>query len=445
MVISDSEFIDNPYAARRTRLEKVMLKVALVFSLILIAIRKKIAMGHAFVTGAVLLGFLFQMPVARVFGSVLTAVTAPETVSLALVVALIFALGKGMEISGQMRRLLDKYRGLIRNPKINLVVLPALIGLLPVPGGAVFSAPMVKELGGRVAVSGNLLSYANYWFRHVWEYFWPLYSIVLLTVAMANINMLFFISVMWPLSAVAVVVGFFPLRGADLGDSAEAERPAVGPFLQEMMPILIAIVFGITLGAILTRVFPEYPIGRETGMGLALSAGVIWVFVVNRMSKKDAVAIGRAPQLYRIIYMVFAILLFKEMLGKSGAVETVSGQLLSLNIPMLLITALLPFAVAMVTGLAMAFVGSTFPILIPLIQSAGESEHLLAYLMVALVVGFGGILLSPLHLCMVLSNEYFEASTAAVYRHLWKPAVLLMMSAGAYFPVLYWLCGRFGA
>ena len=60
-----------------------------------------------------------------------------------------------------MQRLLEHFQGLLRNAGLNLVVFPALIGLLPMPGGAIFSAPMVKNIGQRHALSGDRLSFIN--------------------------------------------------------------------------------------------------------------------------------------------------------------------------------------------------------------------------------------------------------------------------------------------
>jgi hypothetical protein len=52
----------------------------------------------------------------------------------------------------------------------------------------------------------------------------------------------------------------------------------------------------------------------------------------------------------------------------------------------------------------------------------GHGHLLLAYMMLALVSGFFGVLLSPLHLCLLLSNAYFKTTLAPVYRLLGNPA-----------------------
>ena len=79
--------------------------------------------------------------------SMLASITDLKTLSITLIVSLILVLSNSMELAGQMQRMLKNFQGLISSTRLNLIIFPALIGLLPMPGGAVFSAPMVKELG----------------------------------------------------------------------------------------------------------------------------------------------------------------------------------------------------------------------------------------------------------------------------------------------------------
>ncbi len=158
-----------------------LLRVAIVFVLILIAIRKKMSLGNAFVLGAIALGILFVENLWAIAFSAAGSLLDPKTVSLALIVSFILILSNSMEKAGQMQRLLTSFRGRVSNPRLNLTIFPALIGLLPMPGGAAFSAPMVKELSAQLRFNGGQLSFVNYWFRHIWEYWWPLYPGVLMT------------------------------------------------------------------------------------------------------------------------------------------------------------------------------------------------------------------------------------------------------------------------
>jgi uncharacterized protein len=142
-------------------------------------------------------------------------------------------------------------------------------------------------------------------------------------------------------------------------------------------------------------------------------------------------------KMFDIAYMVIAILVFKGILGDSEAVRGISNELMKIHIPLFLVAVLLPFIVGLFTGITIAFVGSTFPILISLIQAQGQAEFMLAYIMVGLSCGLVGVLLSPLHLCLLLSNAYFETKLIAVYRHLWLPSLLMMAASMAYFWVIH--------
>jgi len=80
----------------------------------------------------------------------------------------------------------------------------------------------------------------------------------------------------------------------------------------------------------------------------------------------------------------------------------------------------------MMTGLTVAFVGITFPFLLPLMGEGGVvGPGLLA---LAFGSGFCGVMLSPLHLCLILSGEYFNADFGAVFRRLPIPSALVLAS-----------------
>jgi len=184
----------------------------MVFILVLMCIRKKVSMGNAFFIGAISLALLFGLEFTTMFRSAAASVFDPKTLSLAVIVSLILILSSSMEEGGQMKRLLFNFQGLVSSPRLNLAIFPALIGLLPMPGGAVFSAPMVKELGHTTAFGPDRLSYINYWYRHIWEYWWPLYPGVLLTTTLANINLWAFVALMCPLTIVAIICGYLPIK-----------------------------------------------------------------------------------------------------------------------------------------------------------------------------------------------------------------------------------------
>jgi len=340
-----------------------------------------------------------------------------------------------------MKRLLTNFQGLISNPRINLVVFPALIGLLPMPGGAIFSAPMVKELCKGTSLSPDMLSFINYWFRHIWECWWPLYPGVLLVVMLANINLWTFITVMFPLTIVLFSFGYLSVKELNQSNSLQdsKEHSSVVPFVTELTPILIVIFVGLGIGMALSFVFPEFTVSKETGLIIALCIATAWIWRKNALSGTQIRKILFDPHILSMMYMVIAIFVFKGMMEGSRAVEAISNELRILHVPLILIVMALPFLVGGVVGITVAFVGTTFPIIIPLIHSFGEAQFIMAYIMLAIGSGFIGVLLSPLHICLLLSNQYFSTTLTAVYKHLWLPSLCFIASSFIYFWILRWL------
>ena len=422
-----------------------IVRILIVFVLVLISISKNVSLGNAFLLGAILIGVLFGLTPGAMLLSAAGSIVMPKTLSLAIVVTLILVLSSSMEQGGHMERLLNNFRGLVKNPRLNLAMFPALIGLLPMPGGAVFSAPMVKELGNKSRLRPDQLSFINYWYRHIWEYWWPLYPGILLAVTLTDMDLWTIMMVMCPFTIIAVSLGSLSIKGIDL-KHAVVERDksrSMGPFLKELIPILMVIFIGLGAGIFLSRVFPNFHIAKETGLIIALILSIAYVWSRNGMNGDIIRKVVIDPHLLKMFYMIIAILVFKGMLEDSHAVVAISREFMEFSVPLVLIAVALPLIVGGITGITIAFVGSTFPIIVPLVHSMGEGSFMPAYIMLALVSGIVGVLLSPLHLCLLLSNQYFKASFGRVYRHLILPCISLFATGFVYFFFVRWILSRF--
>ncbi|BBO78893.1 hypothetical protein DSCW_63100 [Desulfosarcina widdelii] len=418
------------------------IRILIVFAVILVSIHRKMALGHCFSLGAFVLGILFGMTPLSIFRSVAVALSHPKTLSLAVVVSLILVLSHSLEAAGQMQRLLDRFQGLIRIQAISIIVFPALIGLLPMPGGAIFSAPMVKNLGNRGQLNAADLSYVNYWFRHIWEYWWPLYPGILLITAISGLNLWSLVLKSLPMTIVAVIVGYWPLRGK-LSFSSRKPLNAKSivnrsswPFFVELTPIWMVIVLGVAIGAGLSHLNMFGNIAKEAGLIIALVLAILLVWHTNGVSATTRRKILLNRKLGSLVYMVASILIFKGILEDSQAVVAVSTDLLRWGIPLVVVAVALPMLVGIVSGITIAFVGTTFPILISLIQASSANTAVLPYLVLGLVSGFVGVLFSPLHVCLLLSNEYFETSLEQVYPRLVVPCLVMVVAALIYFRML---------
>ena len=94
-----------------------IVRIMVIFVLVLLAIKRNWSLGNAFLCGSIALGVVFGMGPLAIVRSIGGALAHPKTMSLAVVVSLILVLSHTLEKSGQMARLLDGFKGLIRKPK----------------------------------------------------------------------------------------------------------------------------------------------------------------------------------------------------------------------------------------------------------------------------------------------------------------------------------------
>ena len=124
------------------------------------------------------------------------------------------------------------------------------------------------------------------------------------------------------------------------------------------------------------------------------------------------------------------VMIFESLLNSSGLIPLAGDELSRGNVPIGLIIAFLPFLAGLVTGIAIGFAGTAFPIVVGFISSGGDvSIQPMAALALAFSMGYAGMMLSPVHLCFLLTVDYFSASFIKVYKYL-LPCVLSIMVFG---------------
>lgn len=294
-----------------------------------------------------------------------------------------------------------------------MAVLPGVIGLLPSAGGAAFSAPMVQEAAGEIAVSPERRAFINYWFRHIWEYISPLYPGIVLAAAVTKLplNDLLRSQALLPV-AVVVVGALFCFRGVGGGQTPAAKSLGdAGALIRSLLPIIASLVMVIGF---------KMPLAAS----MALIVGALFLFY--RYSPAELATALRESVSPNVISMVVGIMVFKGMLDASGAIEALPRFFQQSGLPPAVILFTLPFLVGLLTGLTVGFVGSTFPLITAMLGGAPDP----AAITFAFASGFAGVMLSPTHLCLLLTVRYFNADLAGVYRLLYVP-VLLVFLAGA--------------
>jgi hypothetical protein len=222
-----------------------------------------------------------------------------------------------------------------------------------------------------------------------------------------------------------VIGWFFFLRSLAV-DRAPSPFPAgqaasgAGSVIWEGLPLLIAIAGAVGLETLFGRQWPQLPF--EWGVVLALACAIACIMMQNRLGGKFFVTFLQRKSLWNMLLVIAAIFVFKDVLQATDIVQAMAVK--GSGTAALLVTAvLLPFLVGLVAGINIAFVGAIFPLLIALLNSMAMEEQLIAYLILASFVGFTGVLISPIHICFVLTCDYFKTDLPVAWRRLVGPSI----------------------
>ena len=416
------------------------------FGLILLLTRFKVPLSLAVLAGTVALAALFRLPPAEAAVTFVAGAVRPVTIGLAVITVLLLALSEMMRTSGQLAEIVSLAGKLLRRPAVSMAALPALIGLLPMPGGALFSAPMVESAAGGAKVSGARLSAVNYWFRHIWEHWWPLYPGVILATTLTHSTLGAFVAFQLPLGISMAAAGLLIFRGSHPGLHATATRPAPGTvrrLVRATSSIWVIMIVWAVCSAALKLLGGRLLAGVSAGgvekyvpVTVGLLASLIWTARLNRLGWRKLASIFGRRSIYALTVLVVAVMVFQHALKHVGAAKLIREELAAVNIPVVLMVVILPFVAGMVTGLAIGFVGTSFPIVLELVGALPGDVAIRPYAVLAYGCGHIGMMLSPLHLCHVVSNRYFNTSFGPVYRRIIPSAVLLGALEAGYFLAL---------
>ena len=423
-----------------------IIKVLCCFGLILALNRLRVHLSLCLFVGAVVVGLWMGQSPGDIASGLVASLTSLETIQLVAIICLILVVSQLMKVSGQLDRIVEKFVAIAQDAATVSVVMPALIGLLPMPGGALFSAPMVETAVAGCSLSQDRKTAVNYWFRHIWEFWWPLYPGVVLAVSLLQVEMWRFILIQAPLTLLAVAAGTVfllrPLReNGSKGNSRNFQLQLLGSFLWEAMPIMVVIICIVFL-ALLRNLLVLSGLSINLPSALPLILGLLaclaWVMRVNRLGFRDFLAALFHRNTVPMLLLIFGIMAFKGALVDSQAVFKIREEMVQYQIPFLMVVVAMPLISGFITGITIGFVGASFPLLVPLFTGLSPFDFLL-HASLAYVSGYVGMMLSPVHICLLVTKDYFKASMAASYRLLYKPVTAVMLTWMAVLSMLHFL------
>ena len=427
-------------------------KLIAVFALLVFLLRLRVNIGLCILSGALAVALLTGISPSAWPLLIVDSLTRPDFLLLCGMVFFILLLSAVQDATGQSRKLVGGIKLYLDKPRLRLVIFPALVGLLPMPGGALFSCPMIEATAKDMGLSDEKKGLINYWFRHIWEAAWPLYPGYALVCTLVGIPLADLCKYTFPLVFLAFGVGWFyfvrdiprarlqeddfcrtndtahqneSLSKAWADSDTTAKDETLIQVLMHALPIGITLAGAVFFALLLGYLAPDVP--GQVSFSLSLLCAIATALWQGRMRPgKHLFRLAFSRNTGRITLLLASIYIFKESIGSGGLVQDLSTFGDS-SLLILLSFIIIPFVSGVLTGIMVGFVGVCFPILLAILDHSPLKEYLLPLVVLAIIAGNCGQMISPLHVCLVVTCEFFNTRLPRVWHSLVRPSLCIFL------------------
>jgi len=407
-----------------------LLGVLIAFAAIVLMIRKRYNFGLSLIFGSGLVA-VFSLAVSSpesigkavilaLIYDVDTASFQLQTIELAVLMTLIYMLASLMQDTGGIAKLIRSLRSFFSQGG-TLGLIPAIYGLMPVPGGALFSAAIVDEEGEKFGLKTNEKNYFNIWFRHIWFPVYPISSTILIMADLSSINMYQLILANGVAFFAMILIGFVflkriikPWKLKNKDDKQKMNRDWKG--FVYLLPPVIPLGFSVLTYTGFIDLFPAFIIGVIVSIGI--------LYVLSDVDVSQYTLFCKNALTWKLAAVIIGIMLFREIFSVSGANQAIFSLLQLLPVPILLIIIVFPFVLGVLTGYLLSGITLSYILVEPWFDMM--NMDIVGIVSILFMSGFIGYLISPIHLCNVLSSEYLKTDTTRMYNLLIPSAIVLL-------------------
>jgi integral membrane protein (TIGR00529 family) len=380
-------------------------------------------LAYILLVGALVIALATGKDIFQTAGIFAQGVFDPSTLQLMGVITLIEMLTVFLQFTGSLQRILNSLRRVFADSRVLIALVPTLLGLFPVPGGAMLSAPMVGVYGDEIGIKANRKSAINLFFRHIWDQVFPFKPHLILGAAVLNIPLFTLIGWHLPVTLLSALVGYWyliarhPKPGAVL--ASQDESPGRRALWIEVLPLLLPLILGL---------------GFKIDFVYATAVGLLFGFLTQGVSRDVLGKVFSQGVRIQLLLVIGAVMIFKVALESSGLLKTLSQALSGYGIPLVFLALALPLIISTATGMELVAVGMAYPMLVGLVP---EGSSALPYILIMMTANAIGQTHSPVHICMVVGNEYFGANLRKVVRMSLVPQVFRLIATFLFAWLLY--------
>ena len=367
-------------------------------AIIILMLRRHIPIGPCMLTGGLFI-WLMKTPELHYLTQAFTeTLSLPRTYDIIFALYFVMCLEIELRTSGALAGMVHALQKIFSSNRVTLAVMPAFLGLLPSLGGARFSAPIVEEASKGLGLTSDHQAAINFWFRHIFEFSSPIIPGMIMACNIAGVAYSEFIMHLCWLTVLMFSVGWFvlirPIKTDSIKENAGsqyADEQGWQDLWLSLSPVVLTFVLVVF-----------FNMNASVGMGV-VTAGLFLVlhFTKREVSLKDVV-VGAIDM--KMFFNVLCILYFIQILTVTQVLQEIVTAFQSSPLPVPVIIACVSFIIGVLTGMSQGHVA----IIMPIIAAMQTGSLNLAG--VAMAFGVAGQMLTPTHMCLVVTVDYFKAN-----------------------------------
>lgn len=409
----------------------IFLQLIITVSIILILMSRKYYMGLCMLAGGIVLWLMRSGDPFLLATSFVSMLHQTRTYDLIISLYLIMCMEILLRSSGTLANMVNALKKAFSSDKAIIAIMPFFLGVLPSVGGARFSCPIVEESSRQYNASQEDKAAINYWFRHPCELFNPIVPGMIMACSISGVAYSEFLKGTFWICIVWLILGWIlliqPLKKIDTAENVddkavdtsepEAKTSLVDVFLA-IMPIFITFLLVVFLDL-------------NASIAMILSTSLLYIILLLRkaeISLKDAI-LGAIDK--KMFINIGFILYFVQILEDTGALSDVVAAFQAAPLPTPVIIAGITFVVAILTGMSQAYIAIVMPISAALSQSGD-----MLLLIITMVFGLAGLMLTPIHVCFTVTTDYFNAS---FFKVLYKIMLMIGIILAIFSGYQYWI------
>ena len=364
-----------------------------------VMIYKRVNLGITLNATALLLALL-ALDLPQIGEVIFKTTTSSLTISLvaaSFAIMLLSLLYKETKVIDVLSESLSR---IVNNSKLIVSMLPAVIGLLPVAGGALMSAPLVEAETEKLGLKEDKKTYVNLWFRHTIFPLYPVSQLLILTAMLTGVTLASLILRQVPVVISMVIVGYLiGLWKTPKTMEKENVKPNRSLELKRL---------GITFSPILATIFAVVIFGVD--VSVAAFIGVVVLLIIARPSFEIFMKSFKNWAIWGITVAAYGAFLLRNVAEAIGISQVFGSFLANGSIDILLLLIVMPAFLSAITGSPSGGIAISVSILMGIVGFTAKSAALLY------ISSYLGYVVAPTHLCLVLTAEYFKCSLGKLYK-----------------------------